>query len=190
MALMESPAIIVGILLAHRFGEPQSGGIRWRPLLHEATFNSAVLLLLGSLTIGVLIGARGFASLEPFFSKPFKGVLCLFLLDMGLVAARRAVDLKRAGIVPILFAVASPPVHAGIGITLAYLAGLGPGDTLMLAVLVGSASYIAVPAAMRLSLPKANPSIFVPMSLGVTFPFNVLLGIPLYWLVIKLLWEI
>ena len=191
MALMESPAIIVGILLAAFFsGNPNGGRIRWGALFHEAVFNGAVLLLLGSLLIGLLIGHDGFEELAPFFKTPFTGVLCLFLLDMGVVASRRARDLRRAGWFPIGFGLLSPPVHAGMGITLAYFCGLSAGDAMMLAVLCGSASYIAVPAAMRLSLPKANPSIFVPMALGITFPFNVIVGIPLYWAVISRVWSV
>ncbi|MEM1011147.1 MAG: sodium-dependent bicarbonate transport family permease [Planctomycetota bacterium] len=218
MALMESPAIIIGLLLARRFGVAQTDPLptrrpmgtiapdafgsptvpgleheqtpfRWRTLVHEAVFNSAVLLLLGSLAIGAILGHDGFTELSPLFGTPFKGVLCLFLLDMGLLAARRLGDLGRAGISTTGFALVAPPVHAAIGIGSAWLLGLSPGDALLLAVLVGSASYIAVPAALRLSLPEANPSIFVPMSLGLTFPFNVVIGIPLYWGVITWLWS-
>jgi hypothetical protein len=192
MALMESPAIIMGILLASRFADRDATGqrkkVRWGRLLHESAFNSAVLLLLGSMIIGTLIGKEGFADIRPFVYDPFKGVLCLFLLDMGLVAARRLGDLKRAGPLTVIFGLAAPPIHAGLGISLGYILNLSPGDTLLLAVLVGSASYIAVPAALRLSLPKANPSLYVPMSLGLTFPFNVVLGIPLYWAVIAWAW--
>ncbi len=218
MALMESPAIIVGLLLARRFAqtngktddakrrfvgsiapdafgspaspdtEPDPPPFRWGPLAHEAFFNSAVLVLIGCLGIGAAIGRDGFADLAPFVAEPFKGVLCLFLLDMGLLAARRLGDLRRAGVVAIGFGLLAPPIHAALGIGIAYVTGLGQGDALLLAVLAGSASYIAVPAALRLSLPAANPSLFVPMSLGLTFPFNVAVGIPLYWRVISLLW--
>lgn len=195
MALMESPAIIMGILLAHRFGDPKtsedqddasdSEEVNWGQLLHEAAFNGAVFLLLGSLVIGFLIGPKGFEEVAPFVSKPFKGVLCLFLLDMGLLAARRLGDLKRAGPVTIAFGVLSPPIHACIAIALGSSLGLSAGDQLLLAVLAGSASYIAVPAALRMSLPEANPSLYVPLSLGITFPFNVVIGIPIYWSVIQ-----
>ncbi len=192
MALMESPAIIMGILLAHRYAETSattraggdSTGFRWRELLHEAAFNPAVFMLLGSMGIGMLIGPERFAEVAPFVSKPFKGVLCVFLLEMGLLAARRLGDLPAAGAATIGFSLVAPPVHAGLAILASGLVGLSPGDTLLLAVLSGSASYIAVPAALRLSLPEANPSLYVPMSLGLTFPFNVIIGIPLYWWVI------
>ncbi len=200
MALMESPAIIMGILLANwlRRGPAEGdgdgddanghGSIRWGGLLHEAAFNSAVLLLLGSMFIGIAIGEQGYGDIAPFVAAPFKGVLCLFLLDMGLVATRRLGDLRRAGWVAIAFGLLAPPVHAMLGVAAASLLGLTAGDALLLAVLVGSASYIAVPAALRMSLPEANPSIYLPMSLGLTFPFNVVIGIPLYWAVIQRMW--
>ncbi len=213
MALMESPAIIVGIVLARRFATPaekaafapsdtpgigpeeeppskrphHSGG--WGNLLHEAFFNSAVMLLVGSMAIGLLVGKEGVADLSPLLVGPFKGVLCLFLLDMGLVAARRLGDLWRSGIWAMGFGLVSPPIHAMIGIGVARAVGLSEGDALLLAVLAGSASYIAVPAALRLSLPSANASVYVPMSLGLTFPFNVVIGIPLYWAVVQLIWN-
>ncbi len=192
MALMESPAIVMGLVLAQRFPDArESGGeppaLAWSPLMHEAAFNPAVLVLLGSMAIGLVIGPREFEEIAHFVSKPFKGVLCLFLLEMGLLAARRLGDLRAAGATPILFALAAPPIHAAIAILLGWVVGLPAGDSLLLAVLAGSASYIAVPAALRLSLPEANPSLYVPMSLAVTFPFNVVLGIPLYWWAIGLL---
>jgi hypothetical protein len=183
MALMESPAIVIGILLARRFADnPDPGGeeFHWGHVLREAFLNSAVLLLLGSLLIGLLTGERGWKGVKPFMDQPFKGVLCLFLLDMGLVAARRMNDLRKSGAFLVGFALLAPPVHAVIGILLAHALGLEKGDALLLAVLCGSASYIAVPAAMRLSLPKANPGLYVPMALAVTFPLNVTLGIPAY----------
>ncbi len=191
MALMESPAIVMGLVLAQRFpnlddGDDERPPLAWGPLLHEAAFNPAVLMLLGSMSIGLLIGPQEFAEIAPFVSKPFKGVLCLFLLEMGLLAARRLRDLRAAGATAVLFAATAPPIHAAIAILVAWVVGLPPGDTLLLAVLVGSASYIAVPAALRLSLPEANPSLYVPMSLAVTFPFNVVFGIPLYWWAIGL----
>jgi hypothetical protein len=196
MALMESPAIIVGILMANKFADRSKPTepikprppIRWGTLLHESAFNSAVLLLLGSMVIGLMVGKAGFAEVAPFVAEPFKGVLCLFLLDMGLLAARRLGDLRRAGVWTIGYALAAPPTHAALGIALAYVLGLSPGDALLLAMLAGSGSYIAVPAALRLSLPRANPSLYVPMALGITFPFNVIVGIPLAWAVIQQVW--
>jgi len=193
MALMESPAIIVGVLLARCFGnQTNAAGQKqdWSDLGREAFLNGSVLVLLGSLTIGLITGAQGWESVKPLAYDPFKGVLCLFLLDMGLVAARRIKDLRQSGVFLIAFAILAAAIHAGIGIVIARLLGASQGDALLLAVLVGGASYIAVPAAVRLAIPKANPSLYVPMSLGLTFPFNVVIGIPLYYAAIKWLWSI
>ncbi|MCA9503460.1 MAG: sodium-dependent bicarbonate transport family permease [Spirochaetaceae bacterium] len=190
MALMESPAIVMGILLAQRFpaGGPSPETrppLDWGGLLREAAFNPAVFLLLGSMVIGMTIGPAEFLDVAPFVSSPFKGVLCFFLLEMGLLAARRLRELHAAGLGPLVFAIVAPPAHAALAIGLAWSIGLDAGDALLLAVLGGSASYIAVPAALRLSLPEANPSLYVPMSLALTFPFNVIIGIPLYWWAIQ-----
>ena len=195
MALMESPAIVVGVLFARWYAKPAAdadpaakSGIDWPELFREAFLNGAVVVLVGSLLIGTAIGERGWESIKPFAYTPFKGVLCLFLLDMGLVAARRLGDLKRAGAALIAFAIASAPVHAALGILVAWAVDASPADALLLATLAGSASYIAVPAAMRLAVPDANPGVYVTMSLAVTFPFNITLGIPLYMAAINTLW--
>ncbi|MFN3168076.1 MAG: sodium-dependent bicarbonate transport family permease [Phycisphaeraceae bacterium] len=190
MALMESPAIVVGVLLSRWFGEREPGrSICWRELGREAFLNGSVLVLMGSVLIGLLTGDKGWEAVKPLAYDPFKGVLCLFLLDMGLVAAKRIKDLKSSGLFLIGFSILAAAVHAGLGIVLAKLIGASAGDALLLAVLVGGASYIAVPAAVRLAIPKANPSLYVPMSLGLTFPFNVIVGIPLYYAVIRALWS-
>ncbi len=203
MALMESPAIVVGVLLARVFATPTPppehstrsidegpSGFDWGQLWREAFLNGAVVVLVGSLLIGLAMGDRGWVAVKPFVYDPFKGVLCLFLLDMGLVAARRLRDLRRSGPMLIGFAIGSAPVHAALGIAVAWCLSASVGDALMLAVLCGSASYIAVPAAMRLAVPEANPSLYVPMSLAVTFPFNITVGIPLYLIVIEWLWGV
>jgi len=189
MALMESPAIIVGVLLlrlldpAHRDGKLHIGG-----LLHEAFLNGPVLLLLGSLVIGVVSSDAGTAAIKPFTNDLFKGVLTLFLLDMGLVAARKVREIKNGGVFLGVFAVVIPLFNAALGIAVARAIGLGAGDALMFTVLCASASYIAVPAAVRVAIPEANPSLYVPMSLAVTFPFNIAIGIPLYWAAITRIW--
>lgn len=193
MALMESPAIVSGVILARwatcdKEGEKATNSNSWRDLLHEAAFNGAVVLLLGSLVIGYLTGDSGWEKLAPLVDDPFQGLLCLFLLDMGLVAAKRLSDLREAGLRLVAFSLIAPPVQAMIGILTAWLLGLQPGDALLLAVLFGSASYIAVPAALRMALPAANPSLYIPMALGITFPFNIIIGIPLYMTIIELLW--
>jgi hypothetical protein len=190
LALMESPAIIVGVLL-YRLAEGKQQGkgkLAWGALMHDAFLNGSVLLLMGSFIIGMLVGEGGAAPVKPFTGALFPGVLCLFLLDMGLLAGKRLHDLRRAGLAVPLAGIGFPIVHAGIGIALAWLLGLGQGDALLMAVLCASASYIAVPAAVRLAIPKASPSIYVSMSLAVTFPFNILIGLPLYLALIRAVW--
>lgn len=198
MALMESPAILVAVLLARWSGvgaatdlpkgweEREGGGMGG--LIREAFLNGSVLLLLGSLLIGVLSGEKGWESVAPFAYEPFKGVLCLFLLDMGLIAARRLESLRKSGPLLLAFSLAFPLVSGALAIALAAGLGLGHGDALLFTVLCASASYIAVPAALRSALPQANPSLFLPMSLAVTFPFNITLGIPLYMTLIERFW--
>ncbi len=185
LALMESPAIVVGVVLAKLAGRhgAQAQPLRWREVLQEAFLNGSVFLLIGSLVIGYLVTAfspSGLARMEPFTDKLFYGALCFFLLDMGLVAAQRLQDLRRAGAFLVGFAVLAPLVHAVLGLMLSRLLGLGVGDALLFMVLCASASYIAVPAAMRMTVPEANPSLYISSALGVTFPFNVVVGIPLY----------
>ena len=193
MALMESPAIIVGILLYTRYrdgGDTPQQRIDWPALLRESCLNGSVLLILGSMMIGWFTGPAGMAQVSPVVTDLFLGVLCLFLLDMGIVAARRLKDLGRSGDTAtgsgsmigsmvgfsLLFPIANGALALAVGVAL----GLGEGDLVLLAVLGASASYIAVPAAMRLALPEANPSTYLPMSLAITFPFNLLIGIPIY----------
>ncbi len=189
MALMESPAIVVGVVLARRFGEGTGHTFEWRELLREAFFNGSVFVLMGSLVIGAVTGESGEKSLAPFTSGIFKGVLCLFLLDMGLVSARRLAASREIGLFHIGFAILAPLAHAALGIGLARLLGLEAGDAFLFAILCASASYIAVPAAMRFAIPQASPGVYVPMALALTFPFNVLVGLPLYLAIINHLWN-
>jgi uncharacterized protein len=191
MALMEAPAIVIGVLLlrtaateAPRDRRAQSMG----ELLREACLNGSVVLILGSLVIGLLTGDRGWEGMEPFAGAIFKGMLAFFLLDMGILAARRLGDLKAGGWFLPAFALVMPLVNAAVGLAVAYAAGLPAGDATMFVVLCASASYIAVPAAMRLAIPEASPSLYVSMSLGLTFPFNIVLGIPLYAWLVRALW--
>ena len=195
MALMESPAIIVGVILARSFGKQsemnsaeQGSSMPWSSVMREAFASGPIVLLLGSLLIGLATGSNGWSSMEPVFGTPFKGILVLFLLDMGINAAKQLQKLPESSAFLVTFAIAAAFVHAGLGIGLGRMLELGKGDALLLAVLCGSASYIAVPAAAKLALPKANPGIYVPMSLGITFPFNVLVGIPLYLTIINFMW--
>jgi hypothetical protein len=182
MALMESPAIVIGVFLARRCGEsskPLVGGPA-RPILHEAFCNGSVFLLLGSLAIGALTGDRGAALLQPLTVDLFPGVLALFLLDLGLIAARRLRDALAAGWFAPAFALGVPLFNALLAWGLSRALGMEPGNAFLLIVLAASASYIAVPAAMRTAVPEANPSLYVALALAVTFPFNLLIGLPLY----------
>ncbi|CRX38237.1 sodium-dependent bicarbonate transport family permease [Estrella lausannensis] len=188
MALMEGPPIVVGVLLAKMKGKISAKApFRLQHMLHEAFMNQAVFVLIGCLIIGTIIGESGFSDLRPFFDYPFKGILCLFLLDMGVVVGRRLPELKKLG--PFLFALAfvMPLINAAFGIGVSYLIGLEPGNALLLTVLAAGASYIAVPAALSVSLPEANQAVYISMSLAVTFPLNVLAGIPLYYSIINTL---
>ncbi|CAD5922198.1 sodium-dependent bicarbonate transport family permease [Planktothrix agardhii] len=188
LALMESPAIIIGIILVRVFAPAKEGenqGISWGKVLHESFLNGSVFLLVGSLIVGLLTGEKGWEKLQPFTQGIFYGALTFFLLDMGLVAAKRIRELKKAGSFLIAFSVFIPVANAILGIIIGKVLGFGEGNTLLFAVLCASASYIAVPAAMRMTVPEANPSIYVSMALALTFPFNIIVGIPLYLEMIK-----
>ncbi|CAN5910038.1 sodium-dependent bicarbonate transport family permease [soil metagenome] len=189
MALMESPAIIVGIALARWLGKANGTSFSWSHVLRDAFANGSVLVLIGALVIGLLTGENGGKALAPFTNDIFRGMLCLFLLDMGIVSARRLGSIRQLGIFPMVFATLVPLVNAAIAIALAHFIGLDRGDALLLTVLCASASYIAVPAAMRLALPEANPGLYVTMSLAITFPFNIILGLPLYMSLINRIWN-
>ena len=187
LALMESPAIVAGVLLVRLYSNKQEKGIDWPEVLREAFLNGSVVLLVGSLLIGLLASESAEKSLQPFTQGIFYGVLTFFLLDMGLLAARRIKDLTKTGPFLIGFGILAPLVNAVIAILVAKLIGMGQGNALLFAVLCASASYIAVPAAMRLSVPEANPSLYVSMALAITFPFNIIFGIPLYLQLIRIL---
>lgn len=191
LALMESPAIIVGLILVNLFTTEKESEreFSWPEVLQEAFLNGSVFLLVGSLLIGVLTGEHGWQVLSPFTQDMFYGVLTFFLLDMGLVAAKRIKDLKKTGVFLISFAILIPLLNAGIGLLIARLINMPEGDALLFSVLCASASYIAVPAAMRLTVPEANPSFYISTALAVTFPFNIIVGIPLYQYGINLLWS-
>ena len=189
LAVMESPAIVAGLLLAARArqlegarnGEDNPTARNRSSLLHEAFTNGSVVLLLGSMAIGAIAAPKALEAISPFVNDIFMGMLCLFLLEMGMEAARRIEEFRRVGMVLAVFGVAMPLVSAVIGIAIGHYAlGFGVGGTTLVAVLAASASYIAVPPAMRLAVPEANPSLYLTLSLGITFPFNVVVGIPLY----------
>ena len=183
LVLLEMPAIVVGILLARGI----SRGTQWGRLLHEIFFGKSIVLLLGGLLIGWVAGPEGIEPLEPLFIDSFKGVLALFLLEMGLLAASQAGEIRRRGVFLVSLGVLAPVPLALIGAVLGWLLGLSVGGTTLLAVLAGSASYIAAPAAMRIALPEANPSLSLTASLGITFPFNIFIGIPVYYAIAEYL---
>jgi hypothetical protein len=187
MALMESPAIIMAVVLANTLRSSPTagltmphGGTPLGKILHESFTDGAQLLLLGAMLIGALTGSAGEAAMAPFSVDLFKGMLAFFLLDMGLMAARSLGDLKGMSPWLLVYAVVAPVAHAGLALGLALLTGTSPGNGALLMVLAASASYIAVPAVLRYAIPEAKPSLYFGMSLGVTFPFNIMLGIPLY----------
>ena len=176
-AAMEAPAILSALWLVARGGASTREPGLWREIL----LNGSIVLLIGAFAIGMITGEKGLADISSFIVSPFKGVLCLFLLDMGLVAGRGLREQRGGlGVGAILFAILMPLIGSQAGLALGLLVGLSTGGVAMMMVLAASASYIAVPAAMRVALPQANPSIYLTLSLGVTFPFNLTLGIPIY----------
>ena len=192
MTLMESPAIVIGLVYTAMIYKSnknsENSNTNLKDNFKEAFLNPSVFLLMGALIIGILTGEKGWHSMEPLFGVLFKGFLAFFLLDMGLVAAKRIYELKKLGLFLIAFAILMPIINAIIAMSLGYYFDLSKGDAFLLALLSGSASYIAVPAAMRLSVPEANPGIYLPLSLAITFPFNISIGIPLYYYLINQLW--
>ena len=203
MALMESPAIVLAVLAANVLRQraqasaavatqgdaaalrsgPASGlppGLPLGRVLHESLTDGAQLLLLGAMVVGLLSGDAGKASMQPFSGDLFKGMLAFFLLDMGLLTARNLGQLKGAPASLLAYGILAPLVHAGLALVLCVVTGMSVGNGALLMVLAASASYIAVPAVLRHAMPEARPSLYFGMSLGLTFPFNILLGIPLY----------
>ena len=176
LAVMEVPPIIVGILLARGL----KAGMDWGRLAHEAFFGKGVVLLLGGMAIGWIVGPEGLNPIRPLFFDLFKGALAIFLLEMGLIVARQAGELRRQGPFLIGFGLVVPVCSAFLGVGGGLAIGLSTGGVALLATLAASASYIAVPATMRLAVPEANPALSLAAVLGVTFPFNIVAGIPLY----------
>lgn len=182
-AVMETPAIVAALLLARRAAPAAGDGPRegMGPLLREVATNGSIVILVGAFLIGWITGERGMSMISPFIVDPFRGILCLFLLDMGLVAGRGLRQGARELSPPLIaFGIYFPLVSASLAAALVVPLGLSVGGAALFITLAASASYIAVPAAMRLALPEANPAIYLTLSLGVTFPFNLSLGIPLY----------
>jgi len=176
LVLLEMPALVLGVILA-RYGQ---GTVRWGKLLHEVFFGKSIYLLAGGLVIGFVAGAEGIKPLDKLFFDLFTGVLALFLLEMGLVASARIAALREYGAFLAGFAVLMPIFSATLGTVTGWMLGFTVGGTFLLATLFASASYIAAPAAMRIAVPEANPALSIGASLGMTFPFNIFLGIPIY----------
>ena len=184
MALMEAPAIIVGVVLLQRY-DPAAGGTSLGATVRHSLTNGSVLLILGSLLIGLIADTKQAEGIKPFTTDIFKGFLALFLLDMGMVTARRFVAFRRYGLFLTGLALAIPALNGCVVALASVFVTAEPGNRFILAVLAASASYIAVPAAMRLAAPQADPGLYLPMALGVTFPFNITLGMPLYYAIIQ-----
>lgn len=194
MALMETPAIVTGLLLARRARSADDGGpatprvpLFSKDVAREVFLSGSVVLLVGSFAIGWATGEKGLAIMAPAIVDPFKAVIAVFLLDMGLLVGRRLPDFRAVGWRVMAFGLYMPVIGGTIGLLAAHAIGLSAGGVTLVAVLAASASYIVVPAAMRMALPKANPAVYVTLSLAVTFPFNLIVGIPLYFAAARLL---
>ncbi len=185
LAMLEVPAILVAIYLYKRSLHGSAGAVPLGPVMRELFSGKSIVLLVGGMVIGVACGQRGFAQVAPVFDAPFKGVLCLFLLELGLVTGARVGDLRKAGVFLALFALVMPMLHGAIGVWLGKVSGLGVGGATVLGTLAASASYIAAPAAVRVAIPSANPTYYLTAALAITFPFNVTIGIPLYYWLAK-----
>jgi hypothetical protein len=183
VAVMEAPGLVAGILLARMFAKKahQAGqAMQWGPLMHDVFFGKSVLLLLGGLIIGTVAGVDGTAPIKSLFIDPFKGILALFLLELGLVAGGRLAEVKRFGLAAIAIGFATPPLLSLAGAATGVALGLSVGGVAILATLAASASYIAAPTAMRIAVPEANAALSITIALGIVFPFNIVVGIPLY----------
>lgn len=175
VAVLEVPGIIVALLFA---SGASSGG--WKKALHEVTTGKSIVLLGGGLLIGALCGPAKLADVQPFFATAFKGALCIFMIELGLAAGRRLRDAGKAGARLLILGCLIPVINGSLGVMAATLAGMSAGGAAVLGAMAGSASYIAAPAAVRVALPRANPAYYLTLALGITFPFNLAIGIPLY----------
>lgn len=186
MALMESPAIIIGVFLMLQYGKQSNAQIKWRSIIEHSFANGSVVMILGSLIIGLIADTKQAEGIKPFTTDLFKGFLAIFLLEMGMVAAKRFSAFTKYGLFVSLFAIVIPFIN---GCVVAYLSQfITPdiGNRFILSILAASASYIAVPAAMRLAAPEADPGLYIPMAIGITFPFNITVGMPVYFMVVNL----
>jgi hypothetical protein len=187
MALMESPAIIVGIFLINQFGEQERERYQLRKIFHHALTNGSVLMVTGSLIIGLIADVKQAEGIRPFTTDIFKGFLAIFLLEMGMITAKRFAAFRTQGWFVSLFALLIPAINGCLAVVLSSFITSNDGNQFLFGVLAASASYIAVPASMRLVAPQADPGLYIPMALGVTFPFNITVGMPLYYSLVKML---
>lgn len=185
MALMESPAIIVGVILIMQFDKKSNQGVSIKSVVQHSFTNGSVLMILGSLVIGLIADTKQAEGIKPFTTDIFKGFLAIFLLEMGMVTARRFATFKKYGWFVSVFAIVIPAVNGCVVAWVSQYVTHDVGNRFIFAILAASASYIAVPAAMRLAAPKADPGLYIPMALGVTFPFNITVGMPLYFAIIN-----
>lgn len=184
MALMESPAIIIGVILMMKFEKVKQNNISLKSIFHHSFTNGSVLMILGSIVIGFIADTKQAEGIKPFTTDIFKGFLAIFLLEMGMVTARRFSGFLKYGLFVTLFAIIIPAINGSLVAYASQFVTNDIGNRFIFSILAASASYIAVPAAMRLAAPKADPGLYIPMALGVTFPFNITLGMPLYYMII------
>lgn len=189
MALMEAPSIMVGLLLMTFFKKSKNGkeNVPMKKVIHHALTNGSVLIIIGSLFIGFMASEAQAEGIKPFTTDIFKGFLAVFLLDMGITSGRKLSDFIKKGWFAVLFAIIIPIINGSLVAVISSILTESVGNRLLFAILAASASYIAVPAAMKIAAPKANPSLYIPMALAITFPFNITLGIPLYLCIINIL---
>ncbi len=185
MALMEAPAIIIGVLLMRRYSVSNTQSFSIGAMLREVLTNGSVLMIVGSLVIGIISDSKGAEGIKPFTNDIFKGFLAIFLLDMGTVAARRIVVFRSYGLYVTVVALLLPLVNGCTSVFITAPMHLSLGDRLLIAILAASASYIAVPAAMKHAAPNADPGLYIPMALGITFPLNITIGMPIYWSLVQ-----
>ena len=185
MALMESPAIIVGVILMMQFENKNTNKVNLKSVIQHSFTNGSVLMILGSLIIGLIADTKQAEGIKPFTTDIFKGFLAIFLLEMGMVTAKRFSAFRKYGLYVSLFAIIIPAINGCVVAYISQFVTHDVGNRFIFSVLAASASYIAVPAAMRLSAPKADPGLYIPMALGVTFPFNITIGMPLYFIIIN-----
>jgi uncharacterized protein len=185
MAFMESPAIIIGVFLMMRYEKEKQNNVNLRSVIRHSFTNGSVLMVLGSLIIGLIADTKQAEGIRPFTTDIFKGFLAIFLLEMGMVTAKRFSAFTRYGFYASLFAILVPALNGCIVAYVSQFVTQDAGNRFIFAILAASASYIAVPAAMRLAAPKADPGLYVPMALGVTFPFNITIGMPLFFVIVN-----